>query len=387
MSVRVASNRFVPLAPLTTFNIGGPVNQLIAVSGTQELLETCNSVWDSGEPWRILGGGSNVLVSDDGFPGTVIQVLSRGIQQRDSVSGDPPGTVRLRVQAGEPWDFFVSYTVEHGLSGLEALSGIPGLTGATPIQNIGAYGQEVSSVVSAVHFFDYKSRDLQTLDPDELGFSYRHSVFKEDRSGVIVAVDFLLNKAGDDHTALGEPVVFSQLASALGVSVGERIQLSQVRNAVLTLREAKGMLVNPEDPDSVSAGSFFTNPIVSENFARSLPSDAPRWLTTPERQPNILPLLPEGNSIEVVPSLVQSDVDYRVKLSAAWLIEHAGIHRGFSLPGSRAAVSKKHTLALINTGGATAAEVLELARFIHLRVLDEYGVSLVPEPVFWGDPE
>lgn len=349
------------LAELTTLRVGGPARELLGPETRDELIRRTLEVWGSGEPWLLLGGGSNLLIADEGFDGTVIRVLTRGIER---VADDDPdrslrpskGTTQLlRVQAGEPWDDVVAYTVEHGLSGIEALSGIPGCAGAAPVQNIGAYGQELSSVLESVEFLDAQTHEVIRLTPADLELGYRTSTLKRGRLGVVLSLDLRL-----EPNELSAPVGYDQLANALGVAVGERAPLSKVRDAVLTLRASKGMVLDPADPDSVSAGSFFTNPIVSENFARALPRDAPRWI------------------------LDEDAPESPVKLSAAWLIERAGIKRGFSLPGSRAAVSSKHTLAIINSGGATAADIAELARYIHLRVLNEFGVALPPEPQFVG---
>jgi UDP-N-acetylmuramate dehydrogenase len=357
------------LAPFTTLQVGGDAERLVTVFDARELVDTCLSVWASGDEWMLLGGGSNVVVSDGGFAGTVIRVQSRGVEQLGAHPGDPVGTVRLRVQAGEPWDDLVASTVEQGLSGIEALSGIPGSTGAAPIQNIGAYGQELSSALVGVEFLDYETGDLQWLPAEGLGFGYRTSVFKRGRRGAVVSLDLRLARAdaSTGRETPGAPVQYAQLAAALGVVLGERVPVGAVRDAVLGLRASKGMVLNPADPDSVSAGSFFTNPLVGENFARSLPPDAPRW---PVEQ-----LDPDDPTEPVL-----------VKLSAAWLIEHAGIRRGFALPGSHAAISSKHTLALTNRGGATAEEIAELARFVQWRVQAEFGVNLSPEPVFVGFP-
>ncbi|RFA18784.1 UDP-N-acetylmuramate dehydrogenase [Subtercola boreus] len=355
----------VPLAPLTTLRLGGPAMRFVTVTDARQLAEACLSVWADDAPWMALGGGSNVVVSDDGFEGTVIHIDSRGIDQLEPGPGDAPGTVRVRAQAGEPWDALVEYAVANGLSGIEALSGIPGSCGASPVQNIGAYGQEIASVLVGVEFLDSETGELQWLTAAELDFGYRTSALKRGRDGVVVSIDLRLVRAGTDQRALGQPIEYSQLADALRVELGDRVALAAVREAVLRVRGSKGMVLNDADPDSVSAGSFFTNPIVGESFARTLPSDAPRWVTEEPATPDA----PET---------------YSVKLSAAWLIEHAGLGRGFSLPGSHAAISGKHTLALVNRGGATASQVAELARFIQWRVMSEFGVNLAPEPVFVG---
>ncbi|MET0807099.1 MAG: UDP-N-acetylmuramate dehydrogenase [Lacisediminihabitans sp.] len=339
----------MPLSDYTTLRVGGPAAELLEPTTPDELVATAHRVWDDGGAWLVLGGGSNVVLADSGFGGSVIRVLTRGIEQLPT---DDDGRTHLRVQAGEPWDDLVAYTVEHGLAGIEALSGIPGSTGAAPIQNIGAYGQEIASSLVAVDFIDAVTGERAWLDADELGLAYRTSELKAGRRGLVVAVELALENTG----GLSAPIVFPQLASALGVELGTRLPLTDVRAAVLALRASKGMLLNPDDPDSVSVGSFFTNPIVSADFARGLPTDAPRWPSD------------EGT----------------VKLSAAWLIERSGITRGFRLPGSRVAVSSKHTLAIVNTGGGTATEVGELARYIQTRVLTGFGVILQPEPVLVG---
>jgi len=356
------------LRELTTMRVGGPAHLLLAPPTRDDLIAQTLEVWGSGEDWLVLGGGSNLVVADDGFDGTVIRVLTRGIEETGS-DGD---RVRLRVQAGEPWDALVAHTVELGLSGIEALSGIPGSTGAAPVQNIGAYGQEISASLVAIEFLDYLTGDLQLLTADELGFDYRTSVLKQGKQGLVLSVELELVRS-----AQGEPVAYAQLASSLGVELGDRVPLQTVRDTVLGLRASKGMVLDPADPDSVSCGSFFTNPIVGENFARTLPEQAPRWANAPEPAPVAVPLGEE-------PAAPPAQTDFRVKLSAAWLIEKAGIGRGFSLPGSRAAISSKHTLAIVNTGGATAAEVAELGRFVQTRVFSEFGVRMLAEPVLVG---
>ena len=334
------------LAELTTLRVGGEARELLSPHTRDELVRQTLDAWASGEPWLLLGGGSNLLVADGGFDGTVIRVLTRGITRDGDI---------LRVQAGEPWDAVVAYAVENGLSGIEALSGIPGSAGATPVQNIGAYGQELSEVLTAVEFLDFLTGERSRIPATELDLGYRTSALKQGRQGLVLSVELQLDD--DDHS---RPIAYAQLADALGVSVGDTAPIADVRAAVLHLRAAKGMVLSPDDPDSVSAGSFFTNPIVSENFARGLPDGSPRWI------------------------LDEDAPDSPVKLSAAWLIEHSGIRRGYSLPGSGAAISGKHTLALVNTGHASAEEIAELARYVHLRVLSQFGVRLQPEPQFVG---
>ncbi|MCU1557062.1 MAG: UDP-N-acetylmuramate dehydrogenase [Microbacteriaceae bacterium] len=363
------------LSELTTLRVGGPATELLAPPSPAELVETTLGVWATGDDWLVLGGGSNVVVADDGFDGSVIRVTTRGIERLESA----PGAVLLKVQAGEPWDGVVAHAVDRGWAGIEALSGIPGSSGAAPIQNIGAYGQELASSLEAIEFLDYLSGELRRMPAEELELGYRTSALKRGRRGLVVSIELRLTGNAD---AMSAPVSYPQLATALGVGLGDRLPLSEVRGAVLALRAAKGMLLDATDPDSVSAGSFFTNPIVSTEFARGLPVDAPRWPVEPnEGEPVVSPL--EIFRPENLPA-PPAAVDRGVKLSAAWLIEHSGITRGFRLPGSRAAVSSKHTLALVNTGGATAAEIGELARYLQTRVLGAFGVILQPEPLLVG---
>ena len=334
------------LAELTTLRVGGEVRDLREPTTTDELADAALSAWSDGADWLALGGGSNIVAADEGFDGIVIRVATSGIDVIDRVDGR---TV-LRVQAGESWDELVRFTVDHGLAGIEALSGIPGSVGAAPMQNIGAYGQEVGDCLVAVEFLDFLTGEPERLPTAALGLGYRTSVFKRGRRGIVTSVELALS----DDAALSRPIAYAQLADALDTTVGERMPQAAVRDAVLSLRESKGMVLDDSDTDSWSAGSFFTNPIVSEEFAPAV--GGPRW---------------------------RAD-DGLVKLSAAWLIEHAGIRRGFALAGSRAAISSKHTLAITNTGGATAAEVTELARFVQERVRNESGVALQPEPVYVG---
>jgi len=363
----------VNLSAYTTLQVGGPAREFVTASSREELINAVHDVWASNEELLVLGGGSNIVVSDEGFDGTVVKVESRGIEVIEERVDD--ATVTLRVQAGEPWDDLVAHSVSRGLSGIEGLSGIPGSSGAGPIQNIGAYGQELSDSLVGIEFLDYLSGELEYLTAADLELDYRTSVIKQGRAGVVISIDLALAATGD---SLSQPIAYDQLAGALGVLLGDRVPLQTVRDTVIAVRAAKGMVLNPDDLDSVSAGSFFTNPIVGENFARTLPEAAPRWLVEPEPAYLVVPLGFE-------PAVQPPRTDFRVKLSAAWLIERAGVSRGFSLPGSRAAISSKHTLAITNRGGATASEIGELARFVQTRVFSEFGVRLHPEPVFVGD--
>jgi UDP-N-acetylmuramate dehydrogenase len=357
------------LSELTTLRVGGPARRLVEPSTRDELVQATLDTWRSPEDWLLLGGGSNVVIADDGFDGDVIRVGTKGLYM-SRVDGAP--RAGLRIEAGETWDDVVAASVAQGLAGIEALSGIPGSTGAAPVQNIGAYGQELGDILHAIEFLDFETGEVATIPAADLGFGYRTSVLKRGRLGLVVAVHLALH----DDGGLSRPIAYAQLASALGVEIGTRVPVADVRAAVLALRASKGMLWDPADPDSVSAGSFFTNPIVTEQFARGLPAEAPRWPTEPEEEARVLPLGAD------IPTIARGE--YLVKLSAAWLIERAGITRGFALPGSGAAVSSKHTLAIVNRGHATAADVVQLAGFIQTRVLAEFGVNLHPEPVFVG---
>jgi len=359
----------VTLADLTTMRVGGPAARLIAPTTPDELIDAAHEAWNSGDEWLFIGGGSNLVIGDAGFDGTVIRVATRGIEQIPDVAG--AGRTRLRVQAGEPWDSLVAYTVANGLTGIEALSGIPGSSGAAPIQNIGAYGQDVAETLVAIDYLDYLTGELARESAASLELGYRWSSLKGGRQGLVVAIELDLYDTAD---GLGRPIEYAQLASSLGVKIGAQVPVAEVRAAVLKLRASKGMVLDPDDQDSVSSGSFFTNPIVGENFARTLPEATPRWPLEPEPVAVAVPLGEE-------PAMPLQRTDHRVKLSAAWLIEQAGITRGFALPGSKAAISSKHTLAITNRGGATADEVSQLARYVQTRVFSEFGVRLQAEPV------
>lgn len=369
------------LADLTTMRVGGAAEHVIVARSAEELVRTSMDLWAADEPWMLLGGGSNTIVADEGFPGTVVLVRTSGITRVEDQQL-APGQLRLRVQAGHNWDLLVAACVDRGWAGLEALSGIPGLVGAAPIQNIGAYGQELSQVLHSIEFLDRELGEVIRVSAADLELGYRDSVIKQGREGVVLSIDLLLTEL----TASAEPasvVSYAQLASALGVQVGDRVPILAVRNEVLRLRASKGMLLDDSDHDSWSAGSFFTNPIVSQSFARGLPSDAPRFLvggSAPSPTVTSLEDLAAGLPLRVPRPATEG----RVKLSAAWLIEHAGFARGFHLPGSGAAISSKHTLAITNRGSASAADVAELARFVVQRVQQEFGVILAPEPNLYG---
>lgn len=332
----------LPLSEVTTMRVGGKPASLVTAQTSEELINECQKVWTSGENWLILGGGSNIVAADDLSLLNVIKVETKGIQ----IDEIPTGAI-IRVQAGEDWDEFVAHTVAAGLSGIEAMSGIPGTVGAAPVQNIGAYGQEISEVLTRLEFLDYETGETEILENSELGFGYRDSIFKHEKTGVIIWVEFKLKQSA--HTLKTE-----RLIEALGEADETPLE---VRKRVLALRAQKGMVLNEPDHDTWSCGSFFTNPIVSRAFASALPEECPRWETTNEDE---------------------------LKLSAAWLIEHSGIGKGFALANSKASTSSKHCLAITNRGGASASQILELARFIQTSVSNRYGINLVPEPNLIG---
>jgi UDP-N-acetylmuramate dehydrogenase len=346
-----------PLSELTTLRLGGPARRFVRAASEQELVEIVRAADGAGEPLLVLAGGSNVVVADEGFDGTVVQVATRGIERMELRDG----RIRLDVAAGEDWDALVAACVAGGLAGVEALSGIPGSAGATPIQNVGAYGQEVADVVVAVRALDRATGEVHALDQEACLFDYRSSVLKRDPGRwVVLRVSFAL-----ERSALSEPVRYAELARRLRIAPGASAPLAHVRAAVLELRRGKGMVLDPEDPDSVSAGSFFTNPVLREQaFAELRERVADRL--GPDAAP---PAWPTG--------------DRSVKTSAAWLIERADFARGHGNPDG-IAISSKHTLALTNRGNGTTAELVALAREIATGVRDAFGVRLVPEPVFVG---
>ena len=351
-SVRPGGSAEPPLSALTTLRVGGPAESMVIAETEAELIDAVATADEAGQPVTVLGGGSNVVVADAGLPGTVVVVRTRGIQ----VTTDACSGAWVRVAAGEPWDDLVSHAVAEGWSGLEALSGIPGLSGGTPIQNVGAYGQEVADTIARVTAYDRVTRRLEVLAAGDCGFGYRSSRFKSDPGRyVVVSVDFQL-RLGD----LSAPVGYAELADHLGVGVGERAPAAEVRAAVLELRRGKGMVLDPVDHDTWSVGSFFTNPMIP---ADAVPEGAPAWPV-------------DAINIDAVDRGL-------VKTSAAWLVERAGFPRGYP-EGGVARVSTKHTLAITNRGGATASDVIALARTIRDGVRDRFGITLVPEPVLLG---
>ena len=337
--------RDVRLCDYTTLRIGGPAAEFVDVDAEADLIAVVDEADRAGVDVLIIGGGSNLVVGDDGFDGRVIRVSTSGVDRhtRDDQF------VKIVAAAGVDWDSVVSLCVAEGLAGVEALSGIPGTVGATPIQNIGAYGQEISAVVSDVRLFDRQAREIVQMSPAECGFGYRTSRFKNELDRYVVLSVALRLARSSEST----PIQYAELAAHLGVEIGQSAPLDEVRDAVLALRRTKGMVLDATDRDTWSAGSFFTNPVVDAVRAATLPEDAPRWQMA----------------------------DGLVKFSAAWLIESAGFVKGFKLAdGHDAAISGKHTLALINKGAASTSDILELARAIFDGVSATFGVALTPEP-------
>jgi UDP-N-acetylmuramate dehydrogenase len=334
----------VPLADLTSMRVGGLARDLVEVHTSEELIEAVSTADTEGIPLLVLAGGSNVVIADEGFAGRVVLVRSRGVE---SDVTDCYGAW-VSVAAGESWSDLVALAVEEEWVGIEALAGIPGSVGATPVQNVGAYGQEVASTIARVEVYDRQTRRREVIPVADCGFSYRTSRFKGSDRFVILSVAFQFKRGN-----LSEAISYLEVARTLGVEIGARVPMTKLRDAVLELRASKGMVLDEADRDTWSSGSFFLNPIVSTDFA--LPVEAPTWANE------------EG-----------------VKVSAAWLIQQAGFGRGFALAGSRAAISSKHTLAITNRGGATTREVLDLARTIKTGVHTAFGITLLSEPTLVG---
>lgn len=347
------------LSQLTTAAIGGPAGTFVEARTEGEIIEAVRSADAAGEPLLILSGGSNLLISDDGFPGTVVRIASEGftVNAEDSCGG-----VSVVVQAGHNWDALVQHAVLHAWSGIEALSGIPGSTGATPVQNVGAYGSDVSQTIAAVRTWDRERNAVKTFTNSELKFGYRDSILKQTTNNgspryVVLTVEFQLPLG-----RMSAPIRYAELARSLGVEVGKRAYSNDVRREVLKLRASKGMVWDPKDRDTYSTGSFFTNPIVPAQVAAALPAEAPRY--------------PAGQ-------------DGMVKLSAAWLIDQAGFGKGFglaedSVSGGRASLSTKHTLAITNRGTASAKDLVAVAREVRSGVERRFGITLHPEPLLIG---
>jgi UDP-N-acetylmuramate dehydrogenase len=344
------------LAQLTTLRVGGPAATFVEVASEADFIDAVREADASGTPLLVIGGGSNLLVADAGFDGVVVRDTRQSMEVQDDGFC---GGVSLTIAAGTAWDDVVAKAVAEGWVGVETLAGIPGSAGAAPVQNIGAYGAELSETLATVRVWDREQGKVRTLFAVELGFGYRDSVLKRslvDGYGPTpryVVLDVTLQMRFGTRSA---PVRYAQLASALDVPVGETALTADVRAAVLDLRRSKGMVLDAADPDTWSAGSFFTNPVVDE---AQLSADAPRYPVA-------------GGATDVV------------KTSAAWLIEHAGFGKGFALEGSRAGLSTKHTLAVTNRGGSSTAELVALARHVRDGVLDRFGFTLEPEPVLVG---
>ena len=339
------------LADYTTIGLGGPARDFVRAGSTAELLEAVRAADASGEPVLILGGGSNLVVSDEGFAGTVVQVATRGVRIDHGL---------VTVAAGEDWDAVVARSVAEGLAGLEPLSGIPGLAGATPIQNVGAYGQEVSQTITEVRVYDRTTGEILDIPNEHCGFGYRTSMFRGVGAFVVLSVSFRL--AVQSRSA---PIRYAELATSLGVSVGDEVESTEVRAAVIELRQRKGMVIDPSDPDTRSVGSFFVNPVL-DGSALAAVEAAARARCGPRTR---VPRFDAG--------------DGRVKVPAAWLIERAGFGKGYR-SGDGARISAKHTLALVNPGSASTAGLMALAREIRDGVRDAFGVSLTAEPVLVG---
>lgn len=328
------------LSSFTTLRVGGPARKIVHAHSEAELIEFVKAADSAKEPILILGGGSNLLISDAGFAGTVIRVESKGnALDYDACSGG-----MIEVSAGEDWDKFVKISIEKGFADLESLSGIPGTVGGAPIQNIGAYGHEISETIARVKTYDRSKGEVKTFTNTECKFSYRNSIFKEQPGRyVILTVTFQLRKG-----AQSLPITYAELAKQLSVNIGDQVEVTKVREAVLKLRASKGMLINLEN-EIYSAGSFFVNPILSKSAADKLPADAPRW--------------PQN--------------DGKIKTSAAWLMEHSGVVKGEKLAGAQ--ISDKHVLALTNSGDATAENIVELAKRARKKVYEKFGIKLEAE--------
>ncbi|MGW3286990.1 UDP-N-acetylmuramate dehydrogenase [Streptomyces sp. NPDC001002] len=341
-----------PLGPLTTFRLGGPADRLVTATSDAEVIGAVQEADDSGTPLLVIGGGSNLVVGDKGFAGTALVVATKGF----TLDG-----TRLELAAGEVWSDAVARTVEAGLAGIECLAGIPGSAGATPIQNVGAYGQEVSSTITEVVAYDRHARETVTLATADCAFSYRHSRFKADPERyVVLRVRFDL----EDADGLSAPIKYAETARALGVEPGDRVPLAAARETVLKLRAGKGMVLDPEDHDTWSAGSFFTNPILTDTEFEAFHARVREHLGDSAEPP----AFPAGEG--------------HTKTSAAWLIDKAGFTKGYGTGPAR--ISTKHTLALTNQGDATTEDLLTLAREVVAGVRETFGITLVNEPVTVG---
>ncbi|GAA4117052.1 UDP-N-acetylmuramate dehydrogenase [Enteractinococcus coprophilus] len=358
------------LANHTTARVGGPATTWITVTTEDQLTRAVADTDAAGVPLLVVAGGSNLLVADEGFPGTVVQISTEGVEIIESTDHN----VHIRVAAGHQWDDVVAWSVTQGLTGIEALSGIPGSTGATPVQNVGAYGADISQTLHSIRVWDRENHEIVELTGEDLDFGYRDSIIKRSIASsatnfhqasprwIVLTVDLQLTKTGELA-----PVRYTQLARALNVELGASAPLQHIRQTVLGLRASKGMVLDPTDYDTWSTGSFFTNPIVPNDVAATLPDEAPRFAHHEA-----------GNDADTI------------KLSAAWLIDHAGFHKGFGLNGEsgtvegRASLSTKHTLALTNRGSATTRDLIRIASLVRNGVAEKWGIRLVPEPVLIG---
>lgn len=341
----------VPLAPLTSFRIGGPARFLIEARAAAEVAEAARFARSRILPLFVLGGGSNLVIADAGWPGLVLKI---GISGRERRPGTQEGKILFDVGAGEDWDNFVAHTVEAGCAGVECLSGIPGSVGGTPVQNVGAYGQEVSQTIDAVEVFDLRDGQVRELCAEACGFSYRSSIFNGSERGrfVILRVTFALDPGSAPH------IEYADLKRQFE---GRSLTLSDTRDAVRQIRARKGMLIIDGDPDCRSAGSFFKNPVLSSEQHEDLFGRAQS----------------KGLTLPSYPALEQAH-----KVSAAWLVEHSGFRPGYRL--GKVAISSKHALAIVNLGGARAEEVLALKDRIQRGVYETWAVRLETEPVFVG---
>ena len=365
------------LAQLTTLGVGGKVKELVVATTEEQIIDTVRAADAACQPLLVLGGGSNIVASDDPFDGVVLIDNRRGIRVPDESAC---GGATVSVVAGHPWDDFVCEAISRGWAGAEAMSGIPGSVGAAPVQNIGAYGAEAADILALVTVWDRARSARRMLPLADLKLGYRISVLKRSLTDpnagggqtwgptgryVVLEVQFQMM-----HATRSAPVRYGQLANHLGVEIGERVSSAALREAVLDLRRSKGMVLDYSDPDTASAGSFFTNPIMSEETAAALPEEAPKFAV-------------QNHSLLDSVTGTGPQIKGQIRSSAAWLIDHSGIGKSAKAPGStgRATVSSKHVLALTNRGGATAQEVAELSRYVREHVRATYGVSLVPEPV------
>ncbi|WFP15908.1 UDP-N-acetylmuramate dehydrogenase [Citricoccus muralis] len=359
------------LAAHTTSRVGGPAQAWVVADTEKQIVEAIREADQADTPVLVLGGGSNILAADAGFPGTVVRLATTGISTEELTADSGQPRVRVTVAAGHVWDDVVAWTVDQGLTGLEALSGIPGCAGATPVQNVGAYGADIAQTLHQIRALDRATGEVVELSNAELEFGYRDSIIKRTLADaatdpraatprwVVLSVEFDLRRSGSEA-----PVRYAQLARALGVEEGEHASLQAVRDHVLQLRAGKGMVLNADDHDTWSTGSFFTNPIVPAALRAQLPDTAPAFGAGEDPE--------SGEAL--------------VKLSAAWLIEHAGFPRGFGtdLVEGRASLSTKHTLALTNRGQACTEDLITVARAVRDGVQSAWGIELTPEPVLLG---